>query len=90
MKKKIMLMLFIIMYQWAFACPLCEQAQPRILRGITHGTGPQSNWDFVIIAAIMTIATYCLFLSIRYLYKPGEKNINHIKNSIFNTSQYGR
>jgi hypothetical protein len=89
MKKNILLLLSIIINQAAIACPLCEQAQPRIFRGITHGTGPQSNWDFVIIATVMTIATFCLFLSIRYLYKPGEKNINHIKNSIFNTTQYG-
>ena len=90
MKKNILLILFIIIYQWALACPLCEKSQPKIFRGITHGTGPESNWDFVIIAIVMTIATFCLYLSIRYLYKPGEKNINHIKNSIFNTTEYGR
>lgn len=90
MKKIILIFFSILMYQWASACPLCEQSQPRIFRGITHGTGPESNWDFVIIAATMTVVTFCLYFTIRYLYKPGETNSNHIKNSIFNTAEYGR
>ena len=90
MKKIILIIFSIIMYQWVSACPVCEQSQPRIFRGITHGAGPGSNWDFVIIAAAMTVVTFCLFFSIRYIFKPGEKNSNHIKNSIFNTAEYGR
>jgi len=76
-------------YQWAKACPVCEVSQPGIFKGITHGTGPQSNWDFVIIAATAVVVLICLFLSIHYLYKPGETNKSHIKNSIFNTEAYG-
>ncbi|MEO7264599.1 MAG: hypothetical protein ABIW38_06780 [Ferruginibacter sp.] len=90
MKKNILLVLFLIICQRASTCPVCEKSQPRIFRGITHGIGPQSNWDFVIIAIVTIITTFCLYLSIWYLYKPGEKNINHIKNSIFNTTEYGR
>jgi len=66
------------------ACPLCEKQQPEITRGITHGTGPQSNWDWVIIAVISIITLFTLIASLKYLIKPGEKNINHIKQSILN------
>lgn len=90
MKKIIILMLLFSPYQWILACPLCEQSQPRIFRGITHGTGPQSNWDFVIIAAAIVVVVFCLYFTIRYLYKPGETNNNHIKKSIFNSAAYGR
>ena len=89
MKKIIILMLLCSSYQSILACPLCEKSQPRIFRGITHGTSPQSNWDFVIIAAAMVVVLFCLYFSVRYLYKPGETNNNHIKKSIFNTAEYG-
>ena len=90
MKKIILIVFSMLVYQWVAACPVCEKSQPRIFRGITHGTGPESNWDFVIIAAAMTIVSFCLYFSIRYLWKPGEKNSNHIKNSILNSAEYGR
>ncbi len=89
MKKISVLILFCFICQWAITCPLCEVSQPRIFKGITHGTGPQSNWDFVIIAATALVVLICFYLSIRYIYKPGETNTNHIKNSIFNTEAYG-
>jgi hypothetical protein len=66
----------------ANACPVCEKQQPRILRGITHGTGPQSNWDWLIVAIVAAIALFTLFQSVRYLVSPGEKNRDHIKHSI--------
>jgi hypothetical protein len=75
---------------WMSACPLCEKNQPKFLRGITHGTGPESNWDFVIIFATAAIVLYCTYFTIRRLIKPGEANKNHIKNSIFNLNDYGR
>ena len=68
----------------AFACPTCEIAQPRYLKGITHGTGPQSNWDFLIISVVAVIVIATLFFSIKWLLKPGEKSDTHIKNMILN------
>ncbi len=68
----------------AFACPPCEVAQPRYLKGITHGTGPQSNWDFLIISITAVIVIATLFFSIKWLLKPGEKSDTHIKNMILN------
>lgn len=68
----------------ASACPACEKAQPRYLRGITHGAGPQSNWDLVIISAMSVVVIATLFFSIKWLLKPGEKSDTHIKNVILN------
>jgi hypothetical protein len=65
-----------------FACPVCEKQQPKITQGITHGAGPQSNWDWVIIAIITLITVLTLIYSVKYLIKPGEKDADHIKKSI--------
>ncbi len=61
------------------ACPLCEEQQPKMLKGISHGAGPDSNWDMVIviITAIMVLAT--LFYTVKWLIKPEEKSATHIK-----------
>ncbi|SOE23515.1 hypothetical protein SAMN06298216_3900 [Spirosomataceae bacterium TFI 002] len=66
----------------AFACPVCEKQQPAITQGLTHGAGPQSNWDWAIIAVISVITLLTFFYSLKYLLRPGESNSNHIKQSI--------
>lgn len=70
------------------ACPTCEIAQPRYLRGITHGTGPQSNWDYVITWAMILIVLFTLFFSVKWLIRPGEKSNDHIKRFILNNEEY--
>ena len=70
------------------ACPACEKAQPRILRGITHGAGPESRWDYVIAYAVAIITVLTLIYSIKWLIRPGETTPNHIKNFIINHDQY--
>lgn len=77
-------LLFILTNLTALACPICEKQQPKVLQGITHGAGPQSNWDWLIIAIITIITLLTLFYSLKYLIKPGENNTNHIKQSILN------
>lgn len=74
--------MFVFMTQIVLACPVCEKQQPQITQGLTHGTGPQSNWDWVIIAVISIITIITFIYSLKYLIKPGEKNVNHIKQSI--------
>ncbi len=64
------------------ACPVCEKQQPKMLRGITHGAGPTSIWDWVIIGVVALITMLTLFYSAKYLLFPGEKSSTHIKNSI--------
>lgn len=68
----------------AIACPTCEIAQPRYLKGITHGAGPQSNWDYVIMWAMVVIVLFTLFFSVKWLIQPGEKSNDHIKRFILN------
>lgn len=80
--KYLISVLVIFIAQIAIACPVCEKQQPKITQGLTHGAGPQSNWDWVIIAIISLITVLTLIYSIKYLIKPGEKNNDHIKQSI--------
>lgn len=83
MKLKYLLsVLIVFIAQIAIACPVCEKRQPKITQGLTHGAGPQSNWDWVIIAIISLITVLTLIYSIKYLIKPGEKNVDHIKQTI--------
>lgn len=80
--KYLISVLVIFIAQIAIACPVCEKQQPKITQGLTHGVGPQSNWDWVIIAITLLITVLTLIYSIKYLIKPGEKNNDHIKQSI--------
>lgn len=66
----------------AFACPVCEKQQPKVLQGISHGAGPQSNWDYVLVWATVFIVALCLYLSIKWLARPGEQREDHIKRTI--------
>lgn len=84
MKKIFFLLLLLAGSTVAISCPVCEAQQPRILRGITHGPGPQSNWDFLIVAVAAVIVLATLFYSIKWLIWPEEKEKKHIKRSILN------
>ena len=76
--------LLILVHISAFACPVCEKQQPKIMQGLSHGAGPQNVWDWVIIAVITLITVLTFIYTIKYLIKPGEKEANHIKKSILN------
>ena len=67
-----------------YACDACEKQQPVILRGITHGAGPQSNWDYLIVSVAAAIVVATLFFSIKWLFSPGEKGEKHIKRIVLN------
>lgn len=68
-----------------WACEVCEKQQPAILKGISHGTGPQSGWDMPIIYVSGAIVLFTLIFSVKYLVRPNEDGENHIKRSILNT-----
>lgn len=85
-KKYIVTLLLFMLYQFIQACPVCEKQQPAITRGITHGAGPQSTWDWLIVSIISIITLLTLFYSIKFLINPGEKNSSHIKNFILNSN----
>lgn len=76
------LMVFVLSCVTAYACPVCDKQQPELLQGITHGTGPQSNWDYLIISVTAIIVVLTLILSIKMLVKPGEQSSDHIKRLI--------
>ncbi len=75
---------FFMIGQVAIACDACQLQQPKATQGLTHGAGPSSSWDWVIVAvmALITIAT--LIFSLKYLIHPGEKKSTHIKNTVIN------
>lgn len=72
------------------ACAACEKQQPKILQGITHGSGPQSNWDYLIISVTAVIVLVTLVLSVNWLIRPGERSASHIKQWILKDEYYGR
>ena len=76
--------LFIILIQNVMACEVCEKNQPKILRGITHGTGPQGNLDYFIIwtAVVIVLATMIFF--VKFLVWPKEEDPKHIKRTFIN------
>jgi len=84
MKKSVLLGFLILSGLITNACPICDKQQPKLLRGITHGTGPESQWDYVIIGITVLIVLFSLFYSVKWLLRPGEKSENHIKNFIIN------
>lgn len=84
MKKYIVFASFLIIGFISNACPVCERNQPKVLRGIVHGSGPDSNWDYVSVWITGIIAIITLFYTIKWLIKPGEKNKEHIKYSVLN------
>lgn len=84
MKKQILTIALILSTIICSACPTCEKAQPKLFRGITHGAGPDSNWDYVIIGITTLIVLYCTYITILKIVKPKEQNKDHIKNVFLN------
>ena len=85
MKKiKIAILLFLLWNGYYRACDACELQQPKITRGFTHGVGPESNWDWLIVGIITFITLATLFYSFKFLLKSQEKNKEHIKNTVLN------
>ena len=64
------------------ACEVCKKQQPKILRGVTHGAGPQSDWDYVAVWVIAAVVVISLFYAVRWTVRPGEKEADHIKRSV--------
>lgn len=82
--KGIIAFLLMLAGNFALACEVCKTQQPKVTQSFTHGTGPDSRWDWMIVVVIAIITIYTFVYSLKYLIKPGEKDKNHIKNSILN------
>jgi hypothetical protein len=67
---------------YTFACDTCKLRQPEVTKDLTHGTGPESDWDWFIVAIVVLITVLAFIFSVKYLIKPGEKDKNHIKYSV--------
>ena len=72
-----------------WACDVCQKQQPKVLKGISHGTGPQSDWDMPIIWASALIVLVTFALALKFLVKPNERNADHIKRTILNGPYHG-
>lgn len=72
----------------AWACTVCKSNQPKILQGITHGPGAESNWDYVIVLISVAVVIGTFVFSVKYLVKPGEANSTHVKYSILNSEDH--
>ena len=81
MKKILSSVSMLIISYGAFACPLCEKQQPRILRGIVHGGVPDGKWDYVIVSTVAVITLITLLFAVKWIVNPGEQEKNHIKYS---------
>lgn len=66
----------------AWACPVCEKQQPKVLRGIAHGAGPDTDWDYLIVGLITVIVLITLCYSVKWLVRPGEGMSDHIKRNV--------
>ncbi|HET8810792.1 MAG TPA: hypothetical protein VFM65_11085 [Flavobacteriaceae bacterium] len=66
----------------SFACEVCKRNQPEPLQGITHGSGPTGNIDYIITAVAVITVGLSLFLAIKFLVKPKEGQPDHIKNIV--------
>lgn len=63
------------------ACETCQTRQPEITKNLTHGAGPESDWDWFIVGIVMLITLVAFYYTVKYLVKPGERNKDHIKHS---------
>lgn len=86
-KYKVLLIIVILILANHFtvkACEACGQNQPKILKGITHGNGPQSNWDYFIVVVMILVTIYSLYATVKCFIKPTERKYSNIKNAILN------
>ena len=88
--KKILFSIFIIGMACltATACPICERNQPKLLRGLVHGPGPEGKLDYFIVGLVTLISMITLYLTVKRIISPGEKQADHIKRSVINSNDH--
>jgi len=81
--KNIIILSLFLFANYLLACDACKLQQPEVTRNLTHGTGPETNWDWFIVGIVILITVVAFVFSVKYLIKPGEKDTSHIKYSVF-------
>jgi hypothetical protein len=84
LKKYLAVLILLLAGLSSWACDACKKQQPKLLQNITHGKGPDSNWDYLIVAVMVVITLYVLVATIKCLVKPAEQQDEHIKRMILN------
>ncbi len=64
------------------ACEVCQKNQPKILQNITHGTGPQSDLDYILIWTAIGVVIVSLAISIKLIIQPKDNRHEQIKNIV--------
>lgn len=80
--KKTTQLTLLLLGGFAWACDACKLQQPPVTKNFTHGTGPESDWDWVIVGMVILLTLLAFIYSVKYLVKPGERDENHIKYSV--------
>jgi hypothetical protein len=66
------------------ACEACKKQQPKLLQGITHGSGPDSTWDYLIVSVMVVITVYSFYAMVKCMTKSRDKAHQSIKTIILN------
>lgn len=74
-----LLVWFFFVQNSLFAQLTCEKVSPLGTAGADDSKG---FMDAVIIGIAVIIVLFTLIMSMKYLFKPGEKDPNHIKNIV--------
>jgi hypothetical protein len=83
-KRILVVVVFLFANGVTMACEVCKKQQPKVLRGITHGAGPQSDWDYVVVWGMVIVVMISFFYAMKFILRPGERGSEHIKRNIFN------
>jgi len=70
-------------FKIAFACNECQRNQPDFLLDVSHGDGPDSYTDYVIVVSGIIVVLITTFLALKYLFqRKKEASTVHIKHTI--------
>ena len=78
---KLLTLLLVQLAAFAYACEACKLQQPKVTQYLTHGTGPDGQLDWLIVAVIAVITLVTFYYLVKFLIIPGEKDKDHIKYS---------
>ncbi len=81
---KFLIPIFLLWQTFAWACDACDLQQPKVTRGLTHGAGPESAWEWVAVGATLVITILTIYYFFKYLFRPESKRKINIKTNVLN------